>query len=201
MYDVFMAILKLILGLGLLPAVIGVSKSFCAELAAFHSMDDMFLWGGAAYLMVHLFVYSPKNLFAYMQRIFADLLRFAPTFVAVLLPRMIPMVPGLLLLVLYVAQHTLGVGARAEAYFLFFIGFTLAMHIILTAHELQDEDTSVVKSHYLFSMALAYTVNLVVMGFLLHLNFPHFSFPTFWAGALEETEGIYKVVFQYLVWR
>ena len=66
------------------------------------------------------------------------------------------MVPiySIFLIMIYVIALILGRGSALQPYFLFAIAFTLAMHLILTAHEIYESDKSVLKAHYLFVFGL-----------------------------------------------
>ena len=56
---------------------------------------------------------------------------------------------SIFLIIIYVIALILGRGSALQPYFLFAIAFTLAMHLVLTAHEIYQSDNSILKAHYL----------------------------------------------------
>ena len=89
-------------------------------------------------------------------------------------------------------------GAYSEEYFFFLIGFTLAMHVILNAGEIHDNDSSFLKMHYFFSMSIIYITTIFLFSFFLDLA-TKFSFYDFFAIMKKQTNDIYQWVFMKLM--
>lgn len=172
MRDTLIGICKLCVAVLLLPIVVGVSAGFLHEAGNLKKLSDIFLCGVAAYVVTHLFIYAPQGMFQFGQKIFRDLLRFAPA-VAETVPRLIPLGTLTLSLVLYILRNFSSAGWLPK-YFLFFIGYTSALHIVLTARELYEQDGSPLKPHYFSLMAVVYITGLTVIAALLALNFNEF---------------------------
>lgn len=189
MKDWVLGIVKFAAAVVLIPALIAVSHGFFRELHGLRILEERFYQGGAAYVLIHLFVFQPSALYQAGQKIFADVFRFS-AWVSQSIPLAIPLYSTLLLLVYYITTtifHMRGV----EEYVMTALGFTLAMHLVLAAQELSESDAAVLKPHYWLTMSLTYMFSLTVVAALLALNFPQFSFTSFIDQAWSEGKRMY----------
>jgi hypothetical protein len=191
-----MSIVKFILSILLLPVVVGTARSFFDQLFSLGSFYDVIICGMLTYLIVSLFVVPLKGIYQLMQKAFSDLFKGVP-FLASHLPLVLPLLPTLLLIVLYVMASLFKVTV-AEKPFLFFVGFTLAMHVILTARELQEGDPDTLKPQYFLSMTLVFVMNLVIIAALLDLNFARFSFVEFYNSSVNFVKDLYLLLYKRL---
>ncbi len=190
-------VVKFIVAVLLLPVVAAVIKGFGGELSGHGAMRDVFLWGVLAYAFWHLFVFSFARLFEFLQKIFADIFRFSALAQAAI-PRVIPWGPTFLLLVYFIVTHLFRLkGAEPVVYFL--TGFLLALHVILTAAELYQEDALFLKSHYFFAVCLTFIGNVLVVALLLDMNFEKFSFLSFWKHSADYTVSFYQYLLHKFV--
>jgi hypothetical protein len=83
---------------------------------------------------------------------------------------------------------------------LFFAGiaFTFAMHVILTAQDLYNKDTSPGKPTYFFGMALVYIFDVFLIALIMHFTLPGFSFIQFFQALASTSFQIYKTIFLQL---
>ncbi|HOY09650.1 MAG TPA: hypothetical protein PLB05_06190 [Candidatus Omnitrophota bacterium] len=190
-------IVKFIVAVFLLPVVVAVMQGLGEELAGHGAMRDIFLWGVLSYTLWHLFVFSFARLFEFFQKILADIFRFSLLAQSVM-PRVIPWGTTFLLLVYFIVTHLFRLkGAEPIVYFL--TGFSLALHVILIAAELYQEDPLFLKPHYFFFICLTFIGNVLVVALLLDLNFEKFSFLSFWKHTAGYTVSLYKYLFNKFV--
>jgi hypothetical protein len=173
-----LGLLKLLAAVLFLPVVIAATQGFGEQLLAIKNLQKLFLLGALSYTVCHLFVVSFSRLYEFIQKSFGEVFRFQ-TALQVMVPRLIPLGPALLLIIYYICSFffTAHVGVEYSIYY--FSGFTFAMHVILSAAATYQEDNHALKGHYFFSMTLFYLGNLVIVALLLDLNFAKFSCPEF----------------------
>lgn len=194
--NMVISFIKLFFALFLLPIVFYLTTGFFEEIQNLKSLADYLIWGGGVYAIFHLFWRPMQNLHSFGQRIFSELLRGSP-FLATYMPRALPITPTIFLLVLYVIK-TFGDPGPLTHYFLFAVGFTLAMHIIITAHLLYEEDNSTLRTHYLFLMSLFFIFNVLITVILLQLIFPEIQVGHLIRHVMIEVGDIYDKVSGFL---
>jgi len=187
-----MGIIKLFLTLLFLPALVGTTQAFCAELAGARALVPLFWYGILTYVVTHLFVVNFQGVYQGGQKIFSDGLKFSP-FLSSFVPLIIPLFPLVLLISFFICMKFFAM-REWEPHFIFFSGLTFAMHLILTAQILREEDTSIFKTHYFLVMSLGYVFNLLIIASLLDLNFNSFSFARF----VQESWGNIKVNYYFI---
>ncbi|MCR4337853.1 MAG: hypothetical protein NUV91_08635 [Candidatus Omnitrophica bacterium] len=187
-------VFKFILAVALLPVVIAVTCGFFNELPALQNFEHFFQAGLIAYVIIHLFVFTPESLYQFGQRVLGEMVPL------IFIGRVIPVVPLLLVLILYILETFFNF-TDLKSYFVFFFAFTLAMHVIMTSQQLYDEDSSILKGHYLSTAGFVYVCNLALVAFLLHLNFPDFSFVDFWNTSFEKGKDIVLPIYDRIVKR
>ncbi len=188
--------IKLFFALLLMPIVFYLTTGFFEEIRNLKTMADYFIWGGGVYVLCHLFFRPMQALHGFGQKIFSDLLRASP-FLATYMPMALPITPTILLLILYVIK-TFGDPGPLTHYFLFAIGFSLSMHIIIIAHLLYEEDNSTLRTHYLFLVSLFYIFNVLIIVILLQLVFPEIQVGQLVRHIIVEVSDIYDKVTGFL---
>lgn len=196
MQAVLLSIIQFFGAIVLIPLVMTITPGFVDELAHLGHLQNIFMSGVVTYALLQLFFYTPQGVFQSGQQIIADLFKAVPLLSSVG-PLFIPLWPTLLLLACYMVVSIFRY-TEAEPYFLFFAGFTGAMHLIACAHAEFGEDDNVFKARYLFLMSLTYLFTLVIVAFLLSVNFPKFSFSSFFVSSLESAKEIYVRIFHQL---
>ena len=150
------------------------------------------LWGVGIYVGLNLFVYGFKDVYV-----------FGKTWVEKLCGSFKPagyVIPvySIVLIVIYAIFQILGREAPVQAYFLFAIAFTLAMHLVQTAHEIYEADSSVLKAHYLCTFGVILIVNLFFISLALAWVIPECSFVGFIKSLSAQTCHLYKSVYKVL---
>jgi len=191
-----LTLIKMFFAILVIPVCYALTVSFAKELPALGGLEKAFMWGGLTYVFLQLFFYSPQGVFQFGQKIFGDVFKTAPVLAAIV-PLFLPIIPTILLLLIFVLTSFFDLSA-SQIYLMFFVGFSLAMHLILSAHAEFEEDDNVLKPHYLFLMSLTYIVNLFLIASLFNLNFPAFSVQNICVNTFETAKTIYIQVFQQL---
>lgn len=190
------SLIKLLFAILLVPICYGLTLSFSKELVALGDLQKVFIWGGLTYIFLQLFFYSPQGVFQFGQKIFGDVFKSVP-FLAAIIPLFLPIIPTVLLLIAFILVSFFDY-SPAQPYLIFFIGFSWAMHLILSAHAEFEEDDNALKPHYLFLLSLTYIINLMIIAALLSLSFSSFSIPSFFADAYQTARDIYVRIFEQL---
>ena len=81
---------------------------------------------------------------------------------------------------------------------MFFIGATLAFHVVLTLEFLRKGQSDIVKSGFIFSLVLIFIINIVVTAFILSLVFEDISMARFFESGYDTARSIYLAVFGQL---
>ena len=193
MKDVFIAIFKIIGFVLILPLIIAVFIAFQNQILTLPVKKEVWiLWGAGSYVAINLFVYDFKSVYDFGKSIVEKILTFFKP-AGYIVP-----IYSIFLIFLYVIAIILGKGASFQPYFLFAIAFTLAMHLILTAHEIYDSDSSILKAHYLLTFGIVIIVNLCIISLLLVWAIPESSFISFMKVFAAQTCHIYKLVYKTL---
>ena len=194
--EILIHFLKFFFAVGALPIIIAITMSFGQEIEKFTFFDIGFKSGILAYVIVHFFVLPLKIVYNVGQKIMATVFRFAPV-LANVIPLFVPFFTSIFLVAYWVTSknhwHFL-----IEGYLIFFAGMSLAMHIILTAQSLREEDSNAAKTHYVFMMSWVYLVNLSLVIFVLSFVSRNISAVKFWGTTLLKAKEIYWMLLRHL---
>ena len=212
-------LLKIIIGIILIPVDIFLVVNFCKEITdipMLSAAQAMFFYGIAAYTAVHIFIIKPDFLYVFghesthalTAKLFGGkIFDFkvsskggsvktdkANTTVA-LTPYMIPFYTIAVFLV-YLCISFFRDVKPYTGYFIFALGVTLAFHLVQTAEHLRQKQSDIVKSGYVFYMPLVIFVNIAVTAVVLSFLFPEFSFKQMSLATFEQTRELYASVWQ-----
>lgn len=198
MKEKLLAVLKLFLALLLLPLVIGVTASFWQALGLAESrVVSAFGWGVVVYLILHILLYEPAQVFDSGKKITEKAMGFfSPLFkmAGFCLP-----VFTILSFLLYFLLVKIWPGL--EEYFQCFVfaaSFSLTMHLVMTANSLKGKQAGWLKEDYFFAIFFIYIINmLIVAGFFSLLTYD-FSFVDFVKHAGQKSGAIYTASFRQL---
>jgi len=177
----------------ILPLVAAFFIAFQNQILSLPAAKEVWmLWGAGIYVSLNLFVYDFKDVYAFgrtwVERLCAS---FKPA------GYVIP-VYSVILIIIYEIFQILGREASLQPYFLFAIAFTLAMHLVQTAHEIYEADSSVLKAHYLCVFGAVLIVNLFFISLLLAWVIPEYSFVGFIKSLSSQTCHFYRSVYKVL---
>jgi len=192
-----LAILKFVLGILLLVYVYSFSIEF---LRRFYALDYVlkgyFWWGIAVFVAAYLFIYEPAIIYKKGQKLLEIIFRFFAPLVRVA-PYLLP-IYSILLFFLYLLVSVFVRSGELPAYFLFFFGFSLAMHLVFGAKSLKSRKADFLKANYIFSFSLIYCINLWLTALILSLVFDKFSFVTYSYNTFHLAGRIFNALFTQL---
>lgn len=191
-------IVKLLLGLCLLPLVYSASASFLAELSGVDQPFQDYFWGGlASFILLHLFIWEPAMIYARGQKLLSFIFMFFKPLVKVA-PNLLP-VYAILVFALYGIASLFNKGL--EGYFIFFFAFFLALHLVFSARSMRARQGDFLKANYIFGFSFTYVLDIILSGFLINTVFPKFSFVKFFNDSYQGTGDIFYAVFKQLFLR
>jgi len=192
MWDFILTLLKFFLAVFLLPIVIACFVAFESHLAIYpQSYAEFFRWGILGFLITFLFLYQFWGVYEFGQGIMQSLFSFVKP-ADKIISRLIPFYLAIILIMFYFSKLLLG-AAKVSHFYMFFVGFAFAMHILLTAQDMQEEEKSPIKPSYLFWMSVLFVVILAMTVLLFDLVFDKWSFPQYLQEVKIKAEQIYRL--------
>jgi hypothetical protein len=193
MKEIFLVILKILAFLLLLPLILAFFIAFQTQILSLPvNKEAWILWGAGTYIALYLFVYDFKNVYDFGKAQVEKVITFFQP-----AGHVIP-VYTIFLIIIYVIALIIGRGTALQPYFLFAIAFTIAMHLISTAHEIYEADNSVFKAHYLITFGAILIANLFIVSLLLAWAIPEYSFVGFIKSLASRTFHLYMSVYRAL---
>ena len=193
MKEILLAILKLLVFLLILPLIIAIFIAFQTQILSLPvNKEAWVLWGAGSYIALNLFVYDFKGIYTYGNSLVEKMLPFFKT-AGYIVP-----IYSIFLIIIYVLASLFGRGAAFQPYFLFTIAFTIAMHLVLTAHVIYESDSSVFKAHYLITFGAILIVSLFIISLLLAWAIPEYSLVGFVKSLASQTVHLYKSIYKAL---
>ena len=190
-------VLKFVLALLLLPIVIASTGALQEEILHFDATLQHDLWFGLVlYLALFFFVYD----FALVYRFGQGVMTFCFQFLKPLVnfaPYVIP-VYTIIVLVGFAILNAMGVKGEWKGLCYSMMAATFSMHIILTAKDLYQKDSTPGKPTYFFVMGVVYIVDVFFIALIMNMTLPGFSFVRFFQGLAGVTFNIYKAIFTQL---
>jgi len=212
----------LVLGVMSLPLVVPVSRAFYGQLKNISVLSSgnqiYFVWGIIAYVILHLFFFKPS----YVYNLGHEIVHVLTTWLSLgkaknmkvseqggsvqttksnafvsISPYFVPFYTLLVCGAYFAVSRFRDISGYAP-YFIFFIGFTFAMHIIMTVEALKGGQPDLIKTGYLFSLAWIYVINVVIAGFIIGLIFSGFSFADMCVQFSDEAKALYISLSQQL---
>ena len=193
--DSVISILKFILSVMLLPLVIGISKGFLLKIFRQPTfIRNNFLLATGLYLALHLFVYEPKNIYDFGQRIIGRLFNF---FIPLrrIMYYWLPFYAVAFFILFLIFRAVFGYN-EIIGYFIFLISFSSAMHLLVTSGYLKTESLSPIKGDYFLSLVLVYLFGIALFCGFLSVMGRDFSF----AGPLKYGYEFF-IEFHRDIWR
>ena len=197
LYNRSFGIIKLILGVCLLPFVYSATMAFLNEGMALDKAANAYFFSGIiGFLIVYLFVYEPVIIYTKGQKILELIFRFFTPLVKVA-PYLLP-IYTILLLVFYPLYTLLDKSANPLKAFMFLFGFSIAMHLVFSARSLRSKQGDFLKSNYIFGFSFVYILNIAILALGLSLFFAKFSFVNFCNQTFQLAQAVFSAVFRQL---
>ena len=215
--------IKVIVGILLLPVALAITSAFAAQLGQLQieklqGLPAYFLKGVIIYLIIHLILLKPNYLYVLGHEIAHALATFIcggrvssfsvsgrgggvlttkSNFFIALFPYFFPTYTIFFSLVYFLFSLFRDVSGYVP-HFLFVVGFTLTLHLVMTIDTLKVKQSDIFKTGYFFSVSLIYVLNLFLVSLILSLVFPDFSFPNLFYATGQHAGDIYYGIYEYL---
>lgn len=191
-------VVKLILGVLILPFVYSASISFLNEFNVIDGILQRYFWSGAiSFLIIYLFIWEPTKIYSRGQKILEAIFRFFAPLVKIA-PYLLP----IYFILIFVTYLILSFTVKSEGlinYSIFLFGFTLALHLVFSAKSIRSKQGGfLTKANYVFGFSLIYIINLILLSFCLNIIFNKFSFVNFANYSFQIAKGIFSAVFKQI---
>lgn len=190
-------VLKLLLAALTIPLIVGLTRAFYDTASALpDGAIKYFIYGFLAYLVMHFIIYKPSAVYKKGQRILEIIFKFFAPLLKVA-PYLLPVYFILIAACFFIFRHVFNIGVDLEI-FLFFMAFSLILHLVLTAESLRDKYLGLAKANYFFGFAVIYVLNILMLAAVFHFMFNEFSFLEFFTRSGTNSFEIYKRIFNQL---
>jgi hypothetical protein len=195
MKEGFIAFFKIFLFALFLPLIIAVTLSFQTHLLGLPVEKEVWLlWGAGSYVLANFFLYNFKDVYLWGQGLTAKIFSFFQP--AVTVASLVVPIYTVSIIIIYVVLMIMGKAYFYEKIFLFLVGFTLAMNLIMAAHQMHEEDKGPLKAQYFIGFSALYFVSLCLMALLLAWVIPEFSLIAFGKSLVYHTTHLYKEAYR-----
>ena len=185
-------LLRIIFTIVFFPVVYACAVIFYGHLDAYPAgYGEFFQWGAYSFVLVFFFVYQFQRMYQGGQTAMTEIFKFL-TPLDKTIARVIPVYATIVLVGFYILNKIRDVNAYAH-YFLFFAGFFFMMHVLLLARELQDEESSFLKSAYFFQMSLYFVFLACVVVLLMDLTAWQWTFFDFASAVVARARETYTL--------
>ena len=214
---------KTILGLFFLPIAASISITFYRQFGSlgmpWSIEQQYFTMGVITYCFIHLLIFKPSYIYVFghesvhvlatwmcMGKVKSFKVSSSGGSVSTsknnifisLSPYFVPFYAILLAVAVYIANNVFLENSIPYKYFLFFLGLTLSLHIVMTLDALKTKQPDLVKAGYLISAIIIFAVNMIIIAGILGLMTRGFSFTDFMTNAWNLTVVIYQRIFTQL---
>lgn len=216
-----MRIFKFVIAVLSAPFLVSASYSLYNEIGKIYSLDSnqqFFILGAVVYLVIHTVLFKPNIVYIFGHELTHALAAFisfgkvkgfkvskkggtvkttkSNLFIS-LSPYFFPTYTLIIILLWIIAKQFWDVRDLISA-FLFAVGLTLAFHFVMTVEFLKTKQPDLIKSGYLFSIALIYFINLSIAALILNFVFTDFSFKTYMTDAYVVGKDMYAWLFRQM---
>jgi len=190
-------IIKLILGICLLPFVYSFSVAFLNQITFINISLQNYFWAGVITLvLIYLFIWEPTVVYERGHRLveiifsfFQPLVKFAPY----LLP-----IYTIVLFILYLFLCIFIQDKWLTEWAMFLFGLSIALHLVFAAQSIRSKKGDLLKSNYIFGFSFMYIISLGLVALFLNFIFKEFSFINFSNNAYSIASSIFQAVFSQL---
>ncbi len=190
-------IIKLVLGVCLLPFVYSSTVAFLRQIAYIDSsLQDYFWFGVVTFIIVYLFVIEPGWVYEKGHKLLEVIFNFFQPLVKVA-PYLLP-VYTIIIFFVYLILSLFTRESWLINYAMFFFGVSLVMHLIFSSKAIRSKKGDLLRSNYIFGFSFIYIINLGIFAFFLNVIFKSFSFVNFCNTAYAIASSIFGVIFSQL---
>ncbi len=190
-------IIKLVLGIFLLPFVYSSTIAFLRQIAYIDSsLQDYFWFGVIAFIIAYLFVVESGWVYEKGHKLLEVIFSFFQPLVKVA-PYLLP-VYTIIIFFVYLVFNLFTGESWLINYTMFFFGVSLVMHLIFSSKAIRSKKGDLLRSNYIFGFSFIYIINLGIFAFFLNVIFKNFSFVNFCNTAYSIASSIFGVIFSQL---
>ncbi len=193
MGDFLISLIKTALAIIFLPLLVASAQTFWQHLPEYVtvSYNEFFMYGALSFLLIFLFIFRFWGPYELGQKISLAIFRFL-TPLDKLLAYFFPFYLILFFVVFTVVHRFLSINAY-DHYFLFFLGFIVAMQILQSAQEQQEGETQAFKLAYLLVLFSAIVVNIFFVVAGLDLVFAKLTIVKFFSSTITLAKDLYVI--------
>ena len=212
-------IVKFIVGVLSIPIMFAVTVAFYDNIVAVKELTGIlqyFMWGIGAYIAIHLLFFKPTFVYVMgheavhavtswvmggkissfkVSQEGGSVTTTKTNTVVELSPYFVPIYAVILMAVYFVVAYSYSINGSV---FVFLIGFTLALHVIMTIEVMKTRQPDLMESGYLFSIVVVYVLNIVIIALLFSLLFRSFSAKKFFVDSFVVSKDIYAAILRQL---
>ena len=190
-------IIKLILGICLLPFVYSATVALLSEFSILETKINHYFFSGIiGFLIIYLFIYEPAIIYSKGHKILEIVFRFFTPLVKVA-PYLLP-IHTIILFALCGLFLLISKAGDSVKYFVFLFGFSIALHLVFSAKALRRRESDFLKANYIFGFSFIYIVNMAILAFGLSILFDKFSFVNFCNNSFLIAKSIFDTIFKQL---
>lgn len=187
-------IIKLVLGICLLPFVYSCTVSFLGQITFIESSLQNYFWSGViTFLLIYLFVWEPVWVYERGHKLLEFVFSFFQPFVKVA-PYLLP-IYTIVTFIIYLILAAFIKEAWLINYTMFLLGFSIILHLVFSSKAVRSKKGDILKSNYIFGFSFIYIINLGVLALFLNIIFKDFSFVRFCINANSIASGIFQAIF------
>lgn len=209
-----MRILRFIISILLIPVCVIVTISFYNGIFRIKDVSNSglnFILGALLYSIVHLLLFRLDFLYIFGHEGTHAVATFlsggkargmkvsskegsvkttTPNFFVILAPYLMPIYTVSIAILYFILSFYIDISSYSGI-FIFFIGFTLMMHLVYTAESMRQKQSDLIKTGYFYSISFIYIANLIIVFLIISLLFKEASFVDFISEIYERTRDFY----------
>ncbi|MFY9401989.1 MAG: hypothetical protein WAQ07_01065 [Candidatus Omnitrophota bacterium] len=190
-------VIKLILGICLLPFVYSSTVSFLKQLNNINTTPQTYFWSGIiAFVLTYLFIFEPGWVYDGGHKILEFLFSFVQPLVKVA-PYLLP-IYLITIFIVYLILVVFIPSSRLINLTMFLFGVSLALHLVFSSKAIRAKKGDILKSNYIFGFSFVYIINLGLLALFLNIIFNNFSFVSFCNDTHFLAGEIFRAIFRQL---
>lgn len=207
--------IKFVVGVLSIPIMFAVTNAFYNNIVGVSELSGIlryFMWGVAVYIALHLLFFRPTYIYVLGHEAVHAITAWVmggkissfkvseeggsvgtdkTNTVIELSPYFIPIYAIIIMAIYFVLAYSYRINGAA---FVFLIGFTLTLHVVMTIEVMKIRQPDVMKSGYIFSIVVVYVINIVIIAMLCSLLFRSFSAKKFFVDSFSVSKDIYTAI-------
>jgi len=192
-----LSLIKIALGICMLPFVWFFAVGFRAELSVAESPLQTYFWRGIlTFVLGYLFVLEPTAFYSRGQKLMEVLFTFIKPLVRVA-PYLLP-IYSILSYIIYLCVSPFVKNPQLPGWLAFALGFTMSFHLVFSAKTLRSKKEDFLRSNYMFGFGFVFILCLVILAGIISSISSNFSFIKFFNGSYNMAIGFFQALFRQL---